>query len=485
MAITRMGHMKEGKQNLSSHLKNSIDYILDVKNAGEKTNHGLLVGGNAGVDAGEIYKTMMTTKEDFGKLDGRQGYHYVISFSPDEKVDEGKAYDVLKDFCEKYLDEGYDYVFAVHNDQEHMHGHIVFNSVGRVSGYKYRYQKGDWEKHIQPITDEICKKHGLRELTYEDKRVGKSYAEHAANKGGKSNGKKIIQGDIDYAISKTNSYEEFLRVMQSFGYKIKQGMRKQNIPYLTFLMPGSKNGRRDYNLGNGYSVSDIQRRILAKDKRYVYPKVPRIKKKRMKNFMKTSDTLTRFQVCRVRKLHQANWYRSLHPYKVNQSQVRKNVLRIEKIREECRYIFKHKIHNADELAQRKRELLIQERLLKGERNTIYANTVGEDERLVKEYKYIEKKLGNFAEHESDDTFEFLQDRMEELEERLPEALLSMERDKCSMREEIASVRKELQIMNRLLREEKELKITKLSTSKQKEKTYGRTNQERSKQRRSK
>ena len=469
-----MGHMKEGKQNPSSHLKNSIDYILDVKHAGEKTNHGLLVGGNAGVDAKEIYETMMTTKEDWGKLEGRQGYHYVISFSPEEKVDEAKAYVVIKEFCEKYLGESYDYVFAIHNDAKHMHGHIVFNSVGRVDGYKYRYMKGDWEKKIQPVTDEICKKYGLKELTYEDKRVGKSYAEHFATKKGKATGKRIIQGDIDYAVSKSQIYEDFLRIMESFGYKIKQGMRKQSIPYLSFLAPGSKNGRRDYQLGNGYSLADIKKRILTKDRRYVYPKVPRIKRKRMKSLVAQPPALNRFQIRRVRTLYQANWYRSLNPYKVNQRQVRKNVLRIEKIREECRYIFAHKIRTVGELTQRKKELLLQERLLKGERNTIYANTTGENEKIIKEYRYIEQKLIKLD--QADDAFEFLQDRMDELEEVLPEALLSMEKDQHDMRGQIESVRQELRIMNRILREEKELKVSKLSIVKRKEKVHGRAKQ---------
>lgn len=474
MAITRMSHMKEGKKNPGSHLKNSINYILDVKNGEVKTNNGLLVGGNAGVDAKEIYETMINTKEDWSKIHGRQGYHYVISFSPDENVREEKAYEVVKDFCEDYLGEGYDYVFAIHNDHEHMHGHIVFNSVGRVSGYKYRYTQGDWEKYIQPVTDKICKKHGLKELTYENKRVGKSYAEHAANKQGKSSGKKIIQGDIDFAISKSTSYEGFLEVMESFGYKITSGLRRGTTPYLIFLAPGARKGRRDYNLGNGYSVADIQKRILIKDKNYEYKKAPRIKRKKLNGLIPKNSTLNRFQIRCVRKLHQVNCYRFLNPYKVNQAQVRKNLLHIEKIREDCKYIFNNRLYAADELVQRKAELLNQERLLKGERNTIYANTSGEGEKIAKEYEYLKQKIQRLD--ADDDSFEFLQDRMDELEEQLPSAMLFAEKKgRGDIRKKIEGVKREMTVINRLLREEKELKMNKLLiVTKRKEKTYDRT-----------
>ena len=74
---------------------------------------------------------------------------------------------MINDFCEEYLGEDYDYVFSIHTDQKHMHGHIVFNSVNRMSGYKYRYEKKDWEKYIQPLTDRICEKYGLPPLAYD------------------------------------------------------------------------------------------------------------------------------------------------------------------------------------------------------------------------------------------------------------------------------------------------------------------------------
>ena len=95
-------HMKEAVGVPHRHLANAIQYILDEKNNEEKTEHGLYVGGNAGYDSGEILKTFLDTKELFGKKNGRQGYHFVISFAPGE-VTADEAYQITREFCEKYL----------------------------------------------------------------------------------------------------------------------------------------------------------------------------------------------------------------------------------------------------------------------------------------------------------------------------------------------------------------------------------------------
>lgn len=131
----------------------------------KKIGNGLWVGSNCGSTCSEIYNAMTTTKLDFEKVNGCQDYHFVLSFPPGE-ADEATAFDVAKEFCEEYFGNSTDYVFAVHNDHDHMHAHIVFNSVNRITGYKYRYENGDWARYIQPITDRIAKKHGLSELEY-------------------------------------------------------------------------------------------------------------------------------------------------------------------------------------------------------------------------------------------------------------------------------------------------------------------------------
>lgn len=73
MAITKMMNIKT-----QSNLYNAIAYIMRE----EKTEESLWIGGNAGDNPEEVYRVMMQTKQDWGKLNGRKGYHFVISWKP-------------------------------------------------------------------------------------------------------------------------------------------------------------------------------------------------------------------------------------------------------------------------------------------------------------------------------------------------------------------------------------------------------------------
>lgn len=78
-----------------------------------------------------VYQTFLRTKQLYEKPYGRQGYHYIIIFKPGE-VKEEQVYKLVKRWCEEYLKDNYDYVFTLHNDHEHIHGHVIFNSVSRM-----------------------------------------------------------------------------------------------------------------------------------------------------------------------------------------------------------------------------------------------------------------------------------------------------------------------------------------------------------------
>lgn len=102
LAVTKLMHMKEAPTVPHRHLANAVKYILDEKNNEAKTCDGLYVGGNAGYDSEDIIKTFLDTKELYGKLHGRQGYHFVISFEPGE-TDADEAYKITKEFAKSIL----------------------------------------------------------------------------------------------------------------------------------------------------------------------------------------------------------------------------------------------------------------------------------------------------------------------------------------------------------------------------------------------
>lgn len=137
MAITKILHINEvDTGNPARHLEQALDYIQNP----EKTNENVLVGSINCLPE-TAFEQMMDTKATFGKTDKRQGYHIIISFVPGETTEE-IAFDIVERFAKEYLKDEYEAVYAVHNDKNHMHEHLIFNSVNLVTGAKYEYRKG-------------------------------------------------------------------------------------------------------------------------------------------------------------------------------------------------------------------------------------------------------------------------------------------------------------------------------------------------------
>ena len=356
LAITKMRHIKGSGG--SNGLKRSIAYIMNP----DKTEEGILVGGNAGTTPEEVFDVMMETKQDWEKTGGRQGYHFVISWKPGE-ITKGQAYRIVGEFCERYLGDAYDYVYSVHTDQDHLHGHIVFNSVNRLDGYKYRYEKGDWEKYIQPVTDEICREHGLPVLA--DQRTGeraKSYAEHKAEKEGLPTLTKIVKADIDLMIRRAADFDEFLKNMRELGYRIRVGK------YITYYPPGLEKGRRDKTLGEGYSREEIASRIRNKDREktgapsVIGQRAMVRMEERLSPYLRVR--LTPIQLVFIGRIHDVRHYlESKNPFAVKWYTVRKDAMETGKLFEECMYLLEHDIRDRDDLVRKGKDAGRKERNL--------------------------------------------------------------------------------------------------------------------------
>ena len=147
MAITKIFRINQsGGSTPGKYLKQALLYIADE----EKTQEGKFVGSiNCQVE--HAYEEMIATKKQFGKTDKRQAYHMIISFE-EYKLDPEVAFSVTKEFVQEFLGRAYEALYAIHDNTDHTHAHIIFNSVNCLTGKKFRYEKGDWAKKIQPIT---------------------------------------------------------------------------------------------------------------------------------------------------------------------------------------------------------------------------------------------------------------------------------------------------------------------------------------------
>ena len=216
MAITKILNIQESEgRNPASHLKNALEYIQNP----DKTEECILVGGiNCLPDT--AFEQMEETKNIFHKTGKRQGYHVIISFSPEEKVTAEQAMYVLEHFAKDVLGDDYEAVYAVHTDREHMHGHLIWNSVSMTTGKKYNSPKGNWKNYLQPITNKYCDELGLSIMPAEYSRNPKNISRDKWEK--EMSMKEIILRDAKMCAYAAGNVEHFKYLMKRLGYVFKK-----------------------------------------------------------------------------------------------------------------------------------------------------------------------------------------------------------------------------------------------------------------------
>ena len=216
MAITKILNIKESEgRNPASHLKNALEYIQNP----DKTEECVLVGGiNCLPDT--AFEQMEETKNIFHKTGKRQGYHVIISFSPEEKVTAEQAMYVLEHFAKDVLGDDYEVVYAVHTDREHMHGHLIWNSVSMTTGKKYNSPKSNWKNHLQPITNKYCDELGLSIMPAEYSRNPKNISRDKWER--EMSMKEIILRDAKMCAYAAGNVEHFKYLMKRLGYVFKK-----------------------------------------------------------------------------------------------------------------------------------------------------------------------------------------------------------------------------------------------------------------------
>ena len=216
MAITKILNIQESEgRNPASHLKNALEYIQNP----DKTEECVLVGGiNCLPDT--AFEQMEETKNIFHKTGKRQGYHVIISFSPEEKVTAEQAMYVLEHFAKDVLGDDYEAVYAVHTDREHMHGHLIWNSVSVTTGKKYNSPKSNWKNHLQPITNKYCDELGLSIMPAEYSRNPKNISRDKWER--EMSMKEIILRDAKMCAYAAGNVEHFKYLMKRLGYVFKK-----------------------------------------------------------------------------------------------------------------------------------------------------------------------------------------------------------------------------------------------------------------------
>jgi len=232
-------------------LKNAVFYAFNQ----EKTN-AVHIAYESSINCLKrtAIQDMIATKKKYSKTDGVQGYHIIQSFKPGE-VDAKLAHQIGYEFANACFGDRYEIVIATHLDRNHLHNHIIFNSVSCKDGCKLRGNFNDYFNTIRGTSDALCEKYGLSVISPDIENRSLTYNEWLSLYKGKASWNSIIKSDIDHAISKAPSYGAFLVLMEHQGYAIKEGK------YLGFKPLGKERFSRGYKLGKGYSRQEVKRRI--------------------------------------------------------------------------------------------------------------------------------------------------------------------------------------------------------------------------------
>ena len=398
MAISKVMHMKDSGSGFHGrHLRRSINYILNP----DKTQDGRLIGGvNCQPDM--AFEQMKETKRKFGKVDQRQGYHIVLSFKEGE-ITPDTAYEITEKFIEQYLRNQYEVVFSVHDNTDHIHSHIVFNSVSCIGGTKYHYKKGDWEKEIQPITNMLCEEYGLSILEIGDEKSDpdRGYQNWSVNRDGPFVWSDMIKRDLDACILQNNTFDDFLVMLKDKGYELKQGK------YLAVRPPGMSRFKRCKSIGDEYSEERIKQRILEEDMSFLKKQQTEVKPQIVRCHVKR---YRRAKMSGMQKRYYAKLYRIGMLKKKPYSQVyqyKDDIRKMHKLQQQYLFLARHDVKSSVELAATIMNLTDKRIEVSGEKSKIYRSQkkfeklfqIAEDMTALKECENTYQNGDNFFEEE--------------------------------------------------------------------------------------
>ncbi|MEG0900307.1 MAG: relaxase/mobilization nuclease domain-containing protein [Oscillospiraceae bacterium] len=228
----------------------SIGTVINYVTKAEKTEEKLISGINC--TSMTAIDEMKATKELWNKSEGRQYKHFVQSFMPGEQVVPAQAHQIALELAQERF-KGYEVLVATHMDKEHIHSHIIVNSVSFEDGRKFQQSRAELQE-LKDHSDEICKKNNLsicekgQDIATYD--IGKYKALERATQG------EYKSYVLDTAIAVLKAKEQatsrgnFVELMAEQGYNTNWSDSRK---YITFK---DKNGNkvRNSNLKKTFKV---------------------------------------------------------------------------------------------------------------------------------------------------------------------------------------------------------------------------------------
>ena len=191
------------------------------------------------------------TRKRFGKEDGRQAIHLIQSFKPGEVSPE--LANEIGTRLARYVAPGHEVAIYTHTDREHIHNHLVINTVSFENGKKWQSGPENIDR-IRRMSDEMCREYGLSVIEKPLAKERLTMAELQIATSGRTSWKDELRTWISDAKEKTKSLEDMREYLkQNYGVEMK--IQNKN---LSFLHPSAQKFVRGKTLGNDYTREGLR-----------------------------------------------------------------------------------------------------------------------------------------------------------------------------------------------------------------------------------
>lgn len=257
------------RTNSHGAMRNCIEYVLRQDKISELLTYVTGPYRHDEINYDLVYRTFLEEKKMWNKDTGRMYAHNIISWHKDEQITPEQALEFGKEFAENWF-SGFQTLVAVHKDKEHIHCHLVTNSVSYKDGRKLHNTKKDLEC-MKQLTNQMCRERGL---TIAEK--GKHFDGSEIEKGEviawnkdkynlfRQQVKDSFVADCAMAVLKALenciSKEKFIEKMKQFGWNVNWTEKRKHI---TFQNQDGKKVR-DSNLSKTFHL-DISKEGLENE----------------------------------------------------------------------------------------------------------------------------------------------------------------------------------------------------------------------------
>ena len=248
------------RTNTHGAMRNCIEYVLRQAKTSELLTYVTGPYCHDEINYDLVYRTFLEEKKMWDKDSGRMYAHNIISWHKDEQITPEQAFEFGKEFAEKWFQE-FQTLVAVHKDKDHIHCHLVTNSVSYEDGKKLHNTKKDLER-MKQLTNQMCRERGLT-VTEKGKHFDGSQIEKGeviAWSKDKYNlfcqqVKDSFVADCAMAVLKAMenciSKEKFIEKMKQFGWNVNWSEKRKHI---TFQNQDGKKVR-DSNLSKTFHLN--------------------------------------------------------------------------------------------------------------------------------------------------------------------------------------------------------------------------------------